>query len=134
VQQNDSNKDLEAMLELAEQDLNDFNENKDSHAAKFIRDLTIEPGEDFIPSFIIYYIYCFWRSRDRDPLNGFIRDFAKIFERKSKNGESGFYLDNSNNLFDTSIEFRLEAREFIRKSRQKREQAKKRKKHKKKQN
>ena len=105
---------------------------KESDVDKFIRDLELTAVDDFVSDLIIYYTYCLWRPLNRVNRVKFFRIFSKIFTGKIKSGESGYLLDNSHGIFDTSIENKFAARKFLRLSRRQREFKKRKKTNKKK--
>lgn len=125
--QNKYNKETQKLLDLIKAEGIEDRVEKDTDVEKFIQTFNITPGDDFIPILIIYYTYCKWRDRNRLGKRTFFNRFSKLFTNKVRSGFSGYLLDNSNELFDTSVENKFMARAFFRKSKAIRDRQKKKK-------
>jgi hypothetical protein len=69
-------------------------ENKD--VLKFIRDTQLAPGNNKIPTFVIYYVFTRWNLkhwRRRWRKEEFFRTFKKHFEQK-RSGNQRYYMIN----------------------------------------
>ena len=128
MRQKSSEKEIKNLLELAEADLTPEKQPIDGDVEKFIRAVNITAGQDLIPAFVIYYVYCLWRPHSRVSKPTFFRRFHTIFKKKLKNNMVHYFLDNSNELFDTSSDGRIEAQQFAERSRKQLKDAKKAKK------
>lgn len=102
-----TNKSAEELKKLAEQfseDLDSANSGSLVHlenaseSYKFAIANDIKPGEDAIPSVIIYYTYASWKNwKDLQPYSAFFKEFIKLFKRHRprKAGCTGYFLDKS---------------------------------------
>lgn len=81
---------------------------------KFIDKFNIEPGEDRVPGFVIYYTYKRKWSEEYDrnkvSKDTFFKEFKKHFEQR-RTGKGRFYLVNKNS-FDVSHQGTLEAKYY----------------------
>jgi hypothetical protein len=69
-------------------------ENKD--VLKFIRDHQLTPGENKVPTYVIYYVFTRWtlkKWKRRWKKEEFFRTFKKHFEQK-RHGNQRFYMVN----------------------------------------
>jgi hypothetical protein len=87
---------------------------------KFIDKFNIQPGEDRVPGFVIYYTYKrkWTEEYDRNKVSKdtFFKEFKKQFEQR-RTGKGRFYLVNKNS-FDVSHQGILEAKYYDEKYRQ----------------
>jgi hypothetical protein len=103
---NHKNKSKEDLKKLAEEfdeqldnskvDVNVLHQATEAYRFAIAND--IKPGEDIVPSIVIYYKYANWKNwKDLEPYPNFFKEFLKLFKRfrPRKKSATGYYLDKT---------------------------------------
>ena len=115
-QLSDEKTELQELLDLIEQELPktkkqyDPSKRRNKEVERFIRRLGIEPGNNKVPTYLIYHQYCRWCPKNWTHKWGkteFFRFFSKYFAQK-RSGNQRFYMIND--ALDLSDEAKRKAK------------------------